>query len=214
MRCTPSGELNSYDEPLSYVAYSPVYNHTFRRDECVLIRNNLIERPTNETVLLFASRLTETERTIDVNVKAQKTPNITQCDEKTRLSLLNIWNQYNGNEPLIVADKSLNPDAIKVFKTDAPYVVDKLQIYKQQLWNEVLTFFGINNANNDKRERLITDEVNANNEVIDINADVMLLTRQKACEDINAMYGLNVSVEMRNKKEESEWQDTPLNSEQ
>lgn len=204
MRCTPSGQLNNYDEPVSYNAHSTIYSKDFKRDECVLIRNNYLERPTDNTVVLFASRLTEAERTIDTNIRAQKTPVLISCDEKDRLTMKNLYSQYEGNEPFILGGKSLNPDSIKVLKTDAPFVADKIQSYKHEIWNESLTFFGINNANSDKRERLITDEVNANNEVISINAQSMLLTRLEACEQINKMYGLNVSVKMRSTNEQEE----------
>jgi hypothetical protein len=141
--------------------------------------------------------LTTAERTIDVNINAQKTPVLVRCDDKDRLSLKNVYKEYEGNEPCILGGKGLNLEGLKVLKTDAPFVADKLQIYKQDIWNEALTFFGINNANSDKRERLITDEVNANNEVISINAQAMLLTRLEACKWINEKYGLNVNVKMR-----------------
>ncbi|MDD4438797.1 MAG: hypothetical protein PHS04_12290 [Tissierellia bacterium] len=198
MRCVPSGRLNHYDEPVSYTAYSTIYNREFMRDECVLIRNNLLEKPTENTVLLFAIRLTEAERTIDTNIKAQKTPVLIRCDDKDRLTMQNLYKKYDGNEPFILGGKSLNIDGLKVLKTDAPFVADKLQVYKRQIWNEALTFFGVNNANTEKRERLITDEVKSNEEVIYLNSESMLLTRQQAAEDINKKYGLNVSVEKRN----------------
>jgi hypothetical protein len=202
MRCTPSGTLNNYDEAISYTAYSTVYSKEFNRDECVLIRNNYLERPTDNSLVLFATRLTEAERTIDTNIKAQKTPIIIRCDDKDRLTMKNLYKEYEGNEPFILGGKALNLEGLKVLKTDAPFIADKLQNYKREIWNEALTFFGINNANSDKRERLITDEVNANNEVISINAQAMLLTRLEACELINKMYGLNVSVKMRSFEDE------------
>jgi hypothetical protein len=200
-KCTPSGQLNVYDEPISYTAYGVNYNEQYDKDNCVIIRNNYLERPTDQTVILFASRLTEAERTIDVNIKAQKTPILVRVDEKDRLTIKNLYIQYDGNEPFILGGKSLNPDGLKVLKTDAPYLADKIQAYKHEIWNEALTFFGVNNTNSDKRERLITDEVNANNEVISLNAQAMLLTRQEAAEAINKKYGLNVSVKMREFKE-------------
>lgn len=209
MKCTPSGLLNNYDEPVSYKAYSTIYNKEFKKEDCVLIRNNYLERSTDNSVILFAMRLTEAERTIDVNIKAQKTPVLVRCDEKDRLTVINLYKQYEGNEPFILGAKSLNIDGLKVLKTDAPFVADKIQIYKHELWNEALTFFGVNNANSDKKERLITDEVNANNEVISINAEAMLLTRQEACKAINKMYGLNVSVKMRCVEEHQEETEQP-----
>lgn len=203
LKCTPSGQLNVYDEPLRYTAVGTTYSKEFEADNCVIIRNNLIERPTDYSVMLFASRLTEAERTIDTNVKAQKTPYFITCDEKDRLSMINVFKKIDENETLILGSKMFDVNKISVLTTNAPFVVDKLQNYKHEIWNEALTFFGINNANNDKRERLITDEVNANNEVIGVNAEAMLLTRQEACEQINKKYNLNVSVKMRDFKEES-----------
>lgn len=201
MKCTPGGKLNNYDEPVSFRAYSTIYNEEFARDECVLIRNNYIEKPTDRTVMLFASRLTEAERTIDINIKAQKTPIIIRCNEKDRLTMKNLYKQYDGNEPFILGGKGLDLESLKVLKTDAQFVADKLQIYKHQIWNEALTFFGINNVNTEKRERLIKDEANANDEVISINAQAMLLTRKEACKAINDMFGLDIDVTMRTFKE-------------
>lgn len=209
MRCTPSGQLNNYDEPVSFTAYSTIYNREFLRDDCVLIRNNLLEKPTETTVLLFSTRLTEAERTIDTNIKAQKTPVIIRCDDKDRLTMENLYKKYDGNEPFILGAKNLNLDGLKVLKTDAPFVADKLQVYKMQIWNEALTFFGVNNANTEKRERLITDEVKSNEEVIFLNSESMLLTRQIAAEEINKKYGLNVSVERRNLANDEIINETP-----
>ena len=210
MKCTPSGSLNNYDEPISYNAFSTIYQNSFSREDSVLIRNNYLERPTDNSVVLFASRLTEAERTIDTNIKAQKTPVLIRCDDKDRLTMKNLYNQYEGNEPFILGSKSLNIEGLKVLKTDAPFVADKIQSYKHEVWNEALTFFGINNANSDKRERLITDEVNANNQVISINAQAMLLTRVEACKLINERYGLKVNVKMRtfNEAEETTEEET------
>jgi hypothetical protein len=210
MKATPSGQLNHYDEPISYTANSTTYNKRFDRDNCVLIRNNYLERPTDNSVMLFSMRLTEAERTIDTNIKAQKTPVLIRCDDKDRLTMINLYKKFDGNSPFILGSKSLDIDALKVLKTDAPFIADKVQTYKESIWNEALTFFGINNANSDKRERLITDEVNANNEVININAQAMLLTRLEACKEINEKYGLNVTVKLRSfKEDEAEEKEEP-----
>lgn len=196
-RGTKSGELNVYEESVKYTATAVGYSETFDRDDCILIRNNLIERPTENSVVLFATRLSGVERSIDVNVNAQKTPVMITCDDKDRLSMINVFKKIDDNEQLILGSKKFDLDRIKAIKIDAPYVADKLQVYKRDIWNEAMTFFGINNANTEKRERLITDEVNANNEVISINAQAMLLTRLEACKEINKKYGLSVNVKMR-----------------
>jgi hypothetical protein len=208
LRVTPNGEINHYNEYTSYTAFSNTYREKeFKRDECVFIRNNYLEKPTSHTVMLYASRLSELQRTIDVNINAQKTPVFIRCDEKDRTTLENIYKQFEGNRPVILGGKNVNLDGIKVFKTDAPYVADKLQIQKHETMNEVLTFFGIQNANTQKRERLITQEVEANDEQVSVMAEAMLITRQEACEQINKKFGLNISVRMRNFNETKEVED-------
>lgn len=206
-RCTQNGRLNFYDEPVAHTAYGSGYDrYTVSAKESVLIHNNMIERPTEESVVLFASRLTENQRTIDVNLNALKTPCFITCDEQDRTTMLNIYKKWEGHEPIIIGGKKLNRDVIKVLKTDAPYLVDKLDGHDTKIWNDIYTFFGIDNVNTQKKERLITDEANANNEIISLNADAMLLTRKKACEEINRLWGTElenpVDVVLRVRKEE------------
>ena len=91
----------------------------------------------------------------------------------------------------------LDDNAIRAIKTDVPYVADKLLVYKHELWNECLTFLGINNINGDKKERLIVDEANANTQLIELSADIMLASRQEAVKEINKKFGLNIIVKLR-----------------
>lgn len=194
---TIQGQLNHYREPIKYRAWSIDYQKDLDADDCVLIRNNYGSIPTSLTLMMYAHRLAEVERTIDVNISQQKTPLAILCDEKQRLTMMNIYKQYKGNIPVIFGDKSMSLDNFKVLKTDAPYVADKLMIYKHNLWNEAMTFLGINNANTDKKERLITDEAEANNGLVMSSANVMLTTREEAADKINKKYGLNVRVTLR-----------------
>lgn len=194
------GNLNPYDEPVRLSPFATNYTpgaELTNGENCVIIRNNDLMIPTIPTVELFAYRLAEISRSIDVNIAAQKTPFIILCSDKQRLSMKNVYNQVTGNEPVIYGDKNLDIENIKVLNTNAPIVFDKLQIQKHSIWNECMTFLGINNANMDKRERLVDDEVQANNEQIEICADVMLKSRERACEEINRIFDLNISVERR-----------------
>ena len=108
--------------------------------------------------------------------------------------------------PILFVDKDfLNGAGITVLKTDAPYVVDKLDTHKMNLWNEALTFLGISNANTEKRERLITDEVKANEQLVEMSANTMLLKRKEAATMINKLFpALNVTVEMKTLTNENE----------
>lgn len=204
-RCTMDDGVNHYDDPtkLSPISSNGVLSGTYKNNkECVLIRNNDIMMPTSPTISLYACRLAETQRTIDLNVIAQRTPVLIKCSEKQRLTLKNIYKQWRGNEPVIYGDKSLDNYDFTVLNTNAPIVFDKLQIQKHSIWNEVMTFLGVNNANMDKRERLVDDEVQANNEQIELSASVMLKAREEACELINKLFPeLKVSVRMRTQEE-------------
>jgi hypothetical protein len=127
-----------------------------------------------------------------------KTPVLMLCTEKQKNTLKNVYAQWNGFEPVIFGDKEIDLSGVKVLKTDAPIVFDKLQIEKNHIWNECMTSLGINNANMDKRERLVDDEVQANNEQIEMFAQCMLKAREDACKRINELFGTNISVEFRN----------------
>ena len=83
-------------------------------------------------------------------------------------------------------------------------MTDKLLTYKHNLWNEAMTFLGIGNAKQDKKERLVTSEVKANDEQIFSSREIMLIARRQACEKINKMFGLNISVDFKLNKEEEE----------
>lgn len=203
LACLPSSDINVYGRPIQYNIRAHSYQKNVFAKDSVLIINNDLEEPSMHTVGAFASRLSQIERTTDINMNAQKTPVLILTDDKQILTLKNIYKQYNGNAPVIYADKNLfNSDSIKVLSTQAPYIIDKLDEHKANIWNEMLTFLGIQNTNNEKKERLIVDEVNANNEHVDMNSEVMLKNRVEACDKINEMFDLNVSVSLRYKQEE------------
>ena len=201
LKVTSGGELNVYGDPVRYQAYGIGYSKMYNVDKCVLIRNNYLNKPTHTTIQLYATRLYKVERTIDVNIEGQKFPRLIRCIKEQELTLKNIYNQYEGNRPVIYVDKNFDASALSVLDTSSPYVADKLMLYKHDLWNECMSFLGISNANTDKRERLITDEVDSNNQLIQLAAETMLVTRKEAVEQINKMFGLNVSVRQKEYEE-------------
>lgn len=192
------GPLNVYRIPVYRRAYA---NNGYQRDldpeNSVLIFNNYLRQPSMMTIILYARRLYEIERTIEVNVKAQKTPVALLCEESQRLTFENLYRDYNGNKPVIFGTKNLDLDNIKTVKTDAPYVADKLNILKRQIWNEALTFCGIENSNTEKKERLVTDEITSNLGGVQAQRFVMLNARRQAAKQINAMFGTNIEVDFR-----------------
>ena len=220
-KCCSDGMLNIYGLPTRLNCYSFEY-HTSRKlytglnpnlteaqkrvkenQECILVQNNYDRLPTCSTLELFGYRLYEAQRTADVNIMAQKTPVLIVVDEKQRLMMENLYNQYNGNQPFIFGDnKQLTDKSLQALKTDAPFIADKIMDYKKEIWNEALTYLGINNIIVDKKERLITDEANSNNELINLNLQSFLAPRQEACKQFNEKFGLagtdkEISVRVR-----------------
>ena len=197
LRVNPSDTFNVYMLPTKVQAWSIGYQKNFDFDDVVYIMNNELQVPTARTIGQFAYRLYETERTIDVNLIAQKTPVLIEGDTKTILTLKNVYMQYSGNTPFIFGNKQFDiSNKLNVLNTNAPYLIDKLELHKHEIWNECLTFLGIDNANTDKKERLITDEVESNNEVINYYLNCFYKTRKKACDEINEKYGLNIELKL------------------
>lgn len=196
-KVNPSGQFNYYDEPIRYMAWGIGYQRQMTPEEGVLIRNNPIMEPTQSTMQLFAHRLYEVERSLDVNIKGQKFPVLVKLNQANELSMKNIYSKYDGNHPVIYVDKSVDLNAMEVLNTGSPFVADKLMVYKHDIWNEAMSFLGIANANTDKKERLITSEVSANDQLIQLAAESMLATRREAADAINTMFGLNVSVKVK-----------------
>lgn len=196
LRCMIGGHLNLYNIPDDRRAYAANgYQMELDESNSVIIFNNKLHTNSVLTVENFARRLWNLDRTIDVNCNAQKTPVLISCDETQRLTLKNVYMQYEGNQPVIYADKNLNPNSLKVLSTQAPYVADKLYQLKTQIWNEALTYLGISNVNMTKKERLISDEVIRNQGGVIANRNSRLKERQSACEQINRMFGLNMWCE-------------------
>ena len=197
LECSPDGHQNVYGDALGYRVHGFNYQHHVSADECVIIRNNLLGLPTEPFVMHYVNKITEAERTMDVNIKACKTPVVFACDDKDVLTFKRIFQQVDGNVPAIFADRGLNLDSISAFQTGVKFMGNELMDYKRSVESDLLTFIGQNNTPVDKKERLITDEAEANDELIASFADLQLAARQKACDEINAMFGLNIAVRRR-----------------
>lgn len=197
--CIANGRLGIYGDPILRRAYSGYnnYNALLKESNSVIVWNNYLHTNSILDVKMFARRLYVLDRIIDVNANAQKTPVLVQGTEKQRLTLINLYKEFDGNAPFIFGDNNLDLNALKVLQTGAPYVCDKLYTLKTQYWNEALTYLGISNINIQKRERLITDEVTRNQGGTIASRYSRLNSRREAARKINAMFGTNIQVNYR-----------------
>lgn len=195
------GSINNYGDPTTVlpVAQNYVYQgeQLINGENCYVIRNNDMMLPEFAVVRYYAWKLTNLDRAIDVNIEACKTPTIVRCTDKQRLSLKQAINQRKDNEPVMYVDESLDVNAITTLDLKPPVVFKDLQVQKHMILNEFFTDIGINNANMDKRERMVANEVEANNEQVKASEDVLLRSREEACKQINRIFGVNVSVRRR-----------------
>ena len=213
-RACSAGELNIYELPTEINCYSVGYSETRKqydgydksiydgktgnfkeidpKDYCIYVLNNQNKYATAWTLELFAYRLYLAQRTADINITVNKLPYIVSVDDNQRLTMENLINQLDENKPAVFGTKELAStikDSLKVLPTNPPFIADKLNEYKKEIWNEALTFLGINNLN-EKKERLITDETNSNNELINLNLQSYLVPRKEACKRFNKLFGL------------------------
>lgn len=197
--CIANGRLGVYGDPILRRAYSGYnnYQRLLKESNSVIIWNNYLHTNSILDVKMFAKRLYNIDRIIDVNANAQKTPVLVQGTEKQRLTLLNLYKEFDGNAPFIFGDKNLDLSALKSIQTGAPYVCDKLYQLKTQIWNEALTYLGISNINIQKKERLITDEVTRNQGGTIASRYSRLESRRQAVKKINDMFGTNIEVNYR-----------------
>lgn len=197
--CIQQGNFDVYGNPITRRAYSCYNNYqkVLSDKDSVIIWNNYLRTNSVTDIQLYAKRLWDLDRSVDVNAKAQKTPILIQCNEKQKLSMKNLYMQYDGNIPAIFADNNIDINGIKVISTQAPYVADKLYQLKNQIWNEALTYLGISNLNINKQERLITDEVSSSQGSTISSRYSRLECRKQAVEKINEMFGLDIEVDYR-----------------
>lgn len=193
-----NGRLNVYRVPIDRRAFAVNgYQRELNIDNSVIIYNNYLRTNSYKMCVLYAKKLYNLDRIIDVNANAQKTPVLIRVPESQRLTATNVYKEWDGNQPVIYGEKDLDPNMLAVLKTDAPYVADKIYQLKTQYWNEALTYLGISNLNIQKKERLVSDEVVRAQGGTIASRYSRLEARREACDKINEMFGLNVEVDYR-----------------
>ena len=193
--CTVGGEYNINYIPTFREAYS-VNGYYAERNitDSVIIWNNSLRTPSIETIELFAERLTNIDSSINVNVGNQKFPFFLRTTQAQKLSVINAFEQVESDVPAIIVDKDFNVNDMAAVPLSPTFAAKDMHDYKIMVWNEFLTWCGIENARQDKRERMTEDEIGSNYGDVEASRDVRLKTRVKACRQINEMFGTDISV--------------------
>lgn len=199
LRATQSGALNVTENPTRFTVFGNNFpSYQMKARQCVPIWANDMRTPDLDIVLIYAQKFAELDRTIEINSKNARRSKVIVANEDQRLTMANVDRQLEEGQAAVFTTDTLELGD-KVTAVDLginPDHIEKLHILKVRLWNECMMHLGIDGANQDKKERLVSTEVDANGEQINLAKSVALKARQLACEQINAKYpGLNVSVD-------------------
>lgn len=200
--CLPfsyGGPLDIYQKPTARRAYaSNGYNTERSEIDSVIIYNNRMRTPDMAAIRLFAYRLWNFDRIIDINCNAQKTPIVVQCDEQGRLTLTNLFKEVDGNAPVVYTNKNLDlPNSLKAINIQAPFIAENVLNIKKSVWDECMSYLGITTAGIYKAERVTSSEANNSGGTTVASRWSPLAERQTAIEKFNQMFGLNITVNMR-----------------
>lgn len=198
LQYTNRGRLDLYRVPIYRRAFGiNGYSKELDNENSVIIYNNMLKTNTVKACTFYARKLWNIDMTFDINVHAQKTPIVIVCDENQKLTFENLYRQYIGNEPVIFGSKDLDVKNVQVLNTQAPWLGQNLLEMKNSIFAEALTYLGISNTSYVKKERMLKDEIIRNQGGTYASRNSRLIMRQKACDEINKMFGTNISVEVR-----------------
>ena len=193
----PANKLNVYRKPTNFRAIGNNYTKEYDVDNSVLIKNNTLKKATFDIVDYYTSKLADIELTKDLHRNAHKMPIVLECTEDTQLTAKNIFKKIHSNEPVIFKNRTRGEGevGVNVLNANVTYINDKLEDDYHNYEARILTALGLDNYVEDKKERVQSAEVESQQEYIISSFRASLNERKKACEAINKMFGLNLSVD-------------------
>lgn len=194
-----SYRMDVYGEPISRGAVGIDYNVSgLTPDNSVFFYNNKTRTGNIAMLNWYAQRMYDATNTADTNMGQQKFPVIVKAPKKLQLAFKNAIKKWIMGQPFILGDDKTGPELkdFECLNLNIPYIADKAFDYNRALWNECLTRLGIDNLyNDDKRERMITGEVEAQKESVNIYKAAYLDERKKAVDKFNELFGTDWTVE-------------------
>lgn len=199
LRATGSGRINMVGNPVSFTLLGPLFkSKTLPARQVVPIWANYLRIPDLDIITIYSHRLAELDRTIEINSKNARQNRAIVSTENQRLTMQNITRMIDeGQKDIVITDRGLIDGITPIDMAVNPDSYEKLHILRTRIWNECMGLLGINNANQDKKERLVESEIGANDDQVGAMQDVNLNARQYACEQIKLKYNLDVDVKLR-----------------
>lgn len=170
---------------------------TFNITECVPVYNNSLKRNSISDVNFFAKKLESVENALRNNLESLKTSVIINCSQEEKLSYEQAYKNRTVGSPVIIVSDKFELSNVKVWDLNAKNYLESFENEKKMIINEFLTFFGLNNTNIIKKERLTSGENEENNEMINSSLYDFYLPRKQAVEKINEMFNLNIELEIK-----------------
>ena len=214
--CVPSGGVDEYGQPDSFTLtdYNGTNIVTVKNDDerFIWIKNNAACIPTVFWIIKYCNRVAKIERTMDLNIDAQKTPYLIETTPEIHLSIQNIFKQIRQMDEVVYVDqKSGIKDNVKVLNLEVPYLVDQLYTQKTNEFNDLLNFLGIQTVK-EKTAHLLYEEATATGELVDSYLDMFSAPRINALE-IAKKRGLNLKLSiLSSSNEEKDEENEELNA--
>lgn len=198
--------INAFNHPTNAIFANPVLGNFEKSlysndpvDACALVRLQYNYRGVNHLVSKYASQLAEIDNSISVNLRNTKVAQILFANGKQQATTLQkMYKDIDGGKPVVaIKTDMLTPESVYFNHVRETYIASDLQLLKADIINDFLTDIGLNNTNMQKRERLIVDEVNANNEEIKSNVEHWIETMNMCFTRANSVFGLSLSVKLK-----------------
>lgn len=192
---TNIGTLDVYGRPKTIqVIARNGYTRTLKQGEFVIMYDNNGRYPLLMDIYQNAERIALCKRVIDINIAMQRTPRIWLTPNDQVRSFKDLVDEIDGNVERVISYDNINLDDIQSICEPAPFVADKIDIHLDKEWAEFFRLIGIANIVEQKRERLIQDEMTASMGGTIASRYSRFEPRKKAVEEINKKFGTNINV--------------------